>query len=177
MEAALTERADAATATPTVAALFAKHGAFVWRSLRALGVSEADVDDVTQEVFLVVHRRLPEFTERGSTKSWLYSIAVRCAHGWRRRPARRELATETLPEEGGGGDGEAALDARRRAARLMTELERLDEDKRVAFVLYEIERMTLKEIADTVGAPIQTVYSRLMAARKALRRAFGEDER
>ena len=165
-----------AASMPTAAELFVAHGAFVWRTLRALGVSDADVDDVVQEVFVVVHRRLPELKPTGSVKSWLYSIAVRSAHGWRRRPARRELATDAPPERAVGGFGEAELDAQRRSERLLAALATLDEDKRVVFLLYELERMTLAEIAEAVAAPLQTVYSRLGAARKALFRAFGEEE-
>ncbi len=179
MEVALTQTSmDKPAHDFTVRGLFEAHAAFVWRSLRGLGVSDADVDDVAQEVFVVVHRRLPEFEPRGSVRSWLYSICVRAAHGWRRRPQRRELATEHIPEAASQADApEARLDAQRRSERLLAVLSTLDDDKRAVFLLYEMEHMTMAEVAQTLSIPLQTAYSRLLAARKVLFRAFEAEER
>jgi RNA polymerase sigma-70 factor (ECF subfamily) len=66
---------------------------FVWRSVRRLGVEEASVDDVVQEVFFVVHRKLPEFDGRSSTKTWIFSILLYVVRHhrrtWRRKDAQR----------------------------------------------------------------------------------------
>ena len=144
-----------------------EHGAFVWRTLRRLGVREADIDDVCQEVFVVVHRKLPEFEPRASIKSWLYGISIRAAAAHRRKaPVRREVPTES-PEEGAAAHGgpEASLESRETLAMLDRALDALDSDKREVFVLYEVEELTMSEVAQIVGCPLQTAYSRHSAAR------------
>jgi RNA polymerase sigma-70 factor (ECF subfamily) len=160
---------------PVFAAVFREHAPFVWRCLRRLGVASGDVDDVLQEVFLVVHRRLPDYDGRASMRAWIYGICVRKASDHRKLAhKKREHLTEHVPEGASRGDGpDAALERRRALARLDAALADLDEDKRAAFVLYEIEGLGLAEIAEAVGCPLQTVYSRLGAARKHVEHALG----
>jgi RNA polymerase sigma-70 factor (ECF subfamily) len=143
-----------------------EHGVFVWRTLRRLGVREADVDDVCQEVFVVVNRKLVEFEPRASLKSWLYGICVRAAAGHRRKAqVRREVPTES-PEQGATARGpDASLESRQGLALLDRALDALDEDKREVFVLYEIEEMGMSEVAAILACPLQTAYSRHTAAR------------
>ena len=71
-----------------LAAIFREHAPYVWRVLRRMGVREADVEDVTQEVFVVVHRRLPEFEGRSAMRTWIYGICLRVASDHRRRGKR-----------------------------------------------------------------------------------------
>lgn len=144
-----------------------EYGVFVWRTLRRLGVREADIDDVCQEVFVVVHRKLPEFEPRASIKSWLYGICIRSAAAHRRKaPVRREVPTES-PEEGSTAHGgpEASLASREALVMLDRALDALDADKREVFVLYEVEELAMSEVAQIVGCPLQTAYSRHTAAR------------
>lgn len=144
-----------------------EHGVFVWRTLRRLGVREADIDDVCQEVFVVVHRKLAEFEPRASIKSWLYGICIRSAAAHRRKaPVRREVPTES-PEEGTAAPGspEASLASREALQMLDRALDALDDDKREVFVLYEVEELPMSEVAQIVGCPLQTAYSRHSAAR------------
>src|SRR5262245_29730902 len=83
-----------------VRAIFDEHFEFVWRSLRRLGIAEADVDDVLQEVFVVVHRKLPEFAARSKVTTWLFGICYRVASEHSRRAyVRREHATDEVPEQ------------------------------------------------------------------------------
>ncbi|WP_437873491.1 RNA polymerase sigma factor [Sorangium sp. So ce363] len=56
---------------PSFEQLFFEHAPFVWRALRRLGVHEADAEDVCQEVFMIVHRRLASFEGRSSVQTWL----------------------------------------------------------------------------------------------------------
>ena len=76
-----------------LAELFAEHVHYVFRALRRLGVDESDVEDVCQEVFLVVDRRLPEFEGRSSLRTWIYAICLRCASRYRKRPHLRREQT------------------------------------------------------------------------------------
>ena len=149
------------------AQVFSENAPYVWRALRRLGVSEADVEDVCQEVFLVVHRRLPGFEGRASIRTWLYGICLRAASSYRRRPHRgREEIASTPPEESIPAPQDDDLERKRALARLDAALDELDDDKRAVFVLYELEQLTMAEIAEATGCPLQTAYSRLHTARR-----------
>lgn len=156
------------------AALFREHAPFAWRCLRRMGVSAGDVDDVCQEVFLIVFRKLPTFDPAGSMRAWIYGICVRKASDHRRLAHKqRERPEDELPEPEGSPSGpDSSIDRRRALARLDRALEALDEPKRAAFVLYEIEGLSLQEIATACECPLQTVYSRLTAARQKLEAAM-----
>ena len=150
-----------------VGAVFRENLPFVFRALRRLGVAEGDVDDVCQEVFVVVMRKLGEFEGRSQLRTWIYGICVRTASDYRKRaPRRREVVTESPPELASVDspfDRAAERQARDLLDRLLGEL---DDDKRAVFVLYEIEELPMSEVAAAVGVPLQTAYSRLYAARR-----------
>lgn len=169
-------RAPASTPRPAIAPfahVFAENAPFVRRALRRLGVREADVDDVCQEVFLVVHRRLPGFEGRSSLQTWLYGISLRAASSYRRRPHRaREEISSSPPEESLPPPQDDDLDRKRALARLDAALATLDDDKRAVFVLYELEQIAMAEIAAVTGCPVQTAYSRLHAARRLVEAAL-----
>jgi|SRR5450432_1644379 len=162
---------------PTFDELYESYVDFVWRSVRRLGVNEGAVDDVVQQVFLVVYRRLPEFTPGGSVRTWIFGIAVRVVREHRRSLRRKSphaFAPQTDPEmladeRQKGADESTAL---AEAARLVQAwLDELDEDKREVFVLAELEQMTAQEIAEATGTNASTVYSRLRAARADFEKA------
>jgi RNA polymerase sigma-70 factor (ECF subfamily) len=160
-------KAATEVAGPSTGELFRQYGGFVWRVLRRLGVPEEDADDIAQEVFVTVHRKLPSFEGRSSVRTWLYGIAVRVASDYRKRArTRREAPTkvETRPaieptQEDHVAEGQAR-------ALLDQILDELDEAKRAVFVLYEIEGLPMADVATAVGCPVQTAYSRLHSARR-----------
>jgi RNA polymerase sigma-70 factor (ECF subfamily) len=152
---------------PTLAEVFRQYASFVWRALRRLGVPEGDVDDVCQEVFVVVHRKLGDFEGRSSLRTWIYGICARTASDYRRSGrVRREVVTDSPPDAAHDGGQHDALALRQARAKLDRILDELDDDKRAVFVLYEIEELTMAEVAEAIGCPLQTAYSRLHAARK-----------
>jgi RNA polymerase sigma-70 factor, ECF subfamily len=156
-----------------VAGLFRDHGAFAWRVLRRLGVAERDVDDVCQEVFVTVHRRLATFEGRSSAQSWLYGICVRTASDYRRRAVHhREVAAGEAHESSIDSNQEDDAALREARATLDRILDALDDDKRAVFVLFEIEELPMTEVAMAVGCPLQTAYSRLHAARREVEAAM-----
>lgn len=160
---------------PSFEDLYDQEFAFVWRNLRRLGVPERSLRDAAQDVFLVVHRRLPEFQPRAPLRSWLYSIVTRVARQYRRTQARKELrdVQDADTVEGPAGAEPEQGAARGEFVRLLVQLlERLDDDKRDAVILADLEGMTVPEIAVAVGANVNTVYSRLRAARKELQAAL-----
>jgi RNA polymerase sigma-70 factor (ECF subfamily) len=159
----------------TSAALFAEHAPFVWRVLRRLGVSEADIEDVCQEVFVAVHKQLPSFEGRSKPSTWIYAIARNRAASYRTSARRRR---EQLVEPGGlqlesgvEDDPQRGVERAQMREQLDRLLDTLDDAKREVFVLYEIEELDMQQVVEIVGCPLQTGYSRLHAARAQLRRA------
>ncbi len=155
-------------------AIYAEHLDLVWRSLRGLGVREASVEDAAQDVFLVVHRRFESFEARSSFRTWLFGIVLRVARNHRRTDQRKGglAPLDGVPEvaDEGPGPHEEAVTAE--ALRdLSLALDDLDEAKREVFVLAELEQMCAPEIAETLGLNVNTVYSRLRAARSAFEAA------
>jgi RNA polymerase sigma-70 factor, ECF subfamily len=158
---------DATAIVPSFSELYRDYFDFTWLSLRRLGVPLSQVNDATQELFLVVHRRLGDFEGRSSIRTWLFSIAVRIASQYRRTARRHpELPlTEEVPASDATDPHEAT--AQGQQLRLLYELlGQLDDDKRAVFVLAELEQMTAPEIADALSIKLNTVYSRLRAARR-----------
>ena len=152
---------------PSFAAIFHEHAPLVWRALRRLGVSEADVEDLSQEVFVVVHRKLPTFEGRSALSTWIYGICVRVASDHRKRAhVRREQPTENPPDERHSAPQLKELEREQARALLDRALDTLDPDKRAVFVLYEIEELDMPQVAEALSCPLQTAYSRLYAARK-----------
>jgi RNA polymerase sigma-70 factor (ECF subfamily) len=158
---------------PSLRTVFDEHARYVIRTLRHLGIQEADVEDVAQEVFVTVHRKLAEFEGRSKLRTWLYGICLRVASDHRRRAyVVRERPTSSPPVDGSGRSGtepDSSVESRAFVQKL---LESLDDDKRAVLVLYELEGLTMREVAEVVGCPLQTAYSRLHAARELLRAAW-----
>jgi RNA polymerase sigma-70 factor (ECF subfamily) len=147
--------------------LYAEHFGFVWRSLRRMGVDPSWVEDAAQDTFVVVHRRLHDLLPNASRTAFLYGIALRVAKDYRRRARRK--ATDALNEEGtmSGAEGPFDHTAKAEASRFVESfLATLDEDKRAAFALSELEDMSAPEVSAALGIPLNTVYSRVRIGRE-----------
>ena len=167
--AAVEHDAPAAGVRPHFRELFDAHARYVWRSLLGLGVSEADVPDASQQVFLVVHDKLGRLAEGCSLRTFVYGICVRVASDFRRRAHRRhESLCASPPEAICGATQENSISRRQALTLLEAALAALTAEQREVFVLYEIEGLPMNEVALTIGRPLQTAYSRLHAARKAV---------
>lgn len=150
---------------------------YVWRVLGHLGVRSADLEDVAHDVFLVVRRRLCTFEARSSLRTWIYGISVRVASDYRSRAFRkREVLCDELPEMPLLAPQQEELERSELNARLSRLLDGLKPEQREVFVLYEIEELSMKEVALSVGCPLQTAYSRLHAAREQLRTSLARKE-
>lgn len=166
--------------------VYRTHVDFLFRATRAFGVAPHVVDDVLQDVFVVVHRRLPEHDGQGSIRSWLLKILFNVVRDHRRRGrgvrARASALDgeldEHLPGQGPDPEQAAALEEARRV--LLGILDGLDEAQRTVFVLAEMEEMPVPEIAEAMGTSVNTAYSRLRLARQhfsaAVERARTRDE-
>lgn len=158
--------------------LYREHLGFVWRGARGLGVVPAAIDDVVQEIFVVVHRRLHEFAGRSSVRTWLSGIMLNVVRHHRRHVRRKspheltrgEPADPDALEAPGRDPYQAAVQAEE--ARLVHQiLEGIDDEKREVFVLVELEDMPVPEIAEALGIKLNTAYSRLRLAREEFERA------
>jgi RNA polymerase sigma-70 factor, ECF subfamily len=148
------------------------HYGAVWRTVRFLGIPDATAEDVAQQVFCIAARRLAEVTP-GAERAFLLATAWRVASESRRAARRRPPTSDSdvneieapLPSP------EDLVDQKRARAALQSVLSAMPADLRMVFVLYEIEELTLPEIAAAVGAPLGTVTSRLRRARDEFQRA------
>jgi RNA polymerase sigma-70 factor (ECF subfamily) len=164
---------ESVIARPTFAQVYEEYFAFAWRSARRLGAPDANLDDLVQEIFIVVHKRLPTFEGRSSLKTWLFGIVLNVVRAHRRmlgakHPHSLWPTRGTDPDslcDASAGPHECATQAQ--AARLVERLlEAIDDDKREVFVLAELERMSAPEIARILAIPVNTVSSRLRLARQ-----------
>jgi RNA polymerase sigma-70 factor (ECF subfamily) len=147
--------------------LVTTHFDFVWRLLRRLGVPEADVDDATQQVFVVAASRLASIPE-GNERTFVFGTAVRTAATLRRNQRRRQRWVETRPADCASPDGtpDELLERRQALAFLDEVLSGLADDLRVVFVLCELEELNAPEVGALLGIPVGTVASRLRRARQ-----------
>jgi RNA polymerase sigma-70 factor, ECF subfamily len=148
------------------------HADFVWRTLQHLGARSADLEDLTQEVFVTVHRCIGSFDGRSKLTTWLFGVCLHLVQRHRRRAYFRleflhaeppERADMDTPEERYAG-----AEARLRLERL---LNKLSPERRATFVLFEVEGVSCEEIAELTAVPVGTVYSRLHLARKQVAKA------
>ncbi len=148
-----------------------EHFASVWRFLRRLGFEPHVIDDAVQDLFLVVLRRVDDVLP-GRERAFLFAAAIRIATKMAGKGAR-EMPVEHVPAPAEPVERattpETLLDEERSRQLLMRLLSELEERQRVVFVMYEIEEMTVPEIAEILDLPVGTVNSRLRAAREDFR--------
>ena len=156
----------AAPEGPSLRDLFAIHAGYVWNTLRRLGVPTPDLEDLTHDVFLQVHRHLEDYDGSRPVRPWLFGFAYRIASQTRRRAHRRyetHVDPDLMPHAGRDPD-ELASGAEERLI-VIEALHGIDLERRAVFVPYELDEMTIREIARSLGIPANTVYSRLRVAR------------
>jgi len=169
-----------------MAGLVRDHYAFVWRLLRRLGIREGDADDAAQRVFLTAAGRLSRVPQERE-RAFLYRVALHVGARTRRSLGRRrEEPIESAGErEAQELNAEQALERRQARALLDRLLDEMPEDLRVVFVLFELEELSTRQIAELCEIPIGTVGSRLRRAREDFeqrvaraeaRRRFSGDE-
>jgi RNA polymerase sigma-70 factor (ECF subfamily) len=151
------------------------HYPAVAATLRRLGVVDAEVEDAAQEVFIEVFRYLPSFRGEAQLSTWLYRLCIHRAHRVRSRARTRErlrrflllAPAQAAPEPPGLGEAQA----RRKIERALSSL---SEKQRAVFVLYELENVPGKQIAEILRCPEATVWRRLHEARKSFMTAMDD---
>jgi RNA polymerase sigma-70 factor, ECF subfamily len=156
--------------------VYEQHFDFVWSMTRRFGVPAETMDDVVQEVFMVVHKKLPTLESPDALRSWLYGIVRRRASGHHRN-SWTQKTTGGLPVEDmadvDGIQSPADLAEQSDNVRLLWELlDGIDAPKREVFIMAELQELTCPEIAVALNIPLNTAYSRLRHAREAFEAAL-----
>jgi RNA polymerase sigma-70 factor, ECF subfamily len=162
----------------TFEGIYSQYFDFTWRVLRNLVGHSRGVDDAAQELWTVVHRRLRDFEQRSSVRTWLFGIAINVARNQRRTESRHQ-AVELLPElvPSAGSDPEAARAASETWRSLIRFLDALDEQDRAIFVSSVIEDMSARETAEATGVGVMIVYQRVRTLRRLAKAWLEHHER
>jgi RNA polymerase sigma-70 factor (ECF subfamily) len=139
---------------------------WVSRTLRYLGVSRPDLEDVAHEVFLQVYRRFADYDATRPLRPWLFAFAYNVARDFRARSRNAHSTTEDADALVHPGlDADELLIRAEALALALRAMDVLDADERAVFVAHELDEFAAPEIAGSLGVPLNTVYSRLRRAR------------
>ena len=166
-------------APPAFHAIYQRWFDEVSRWIRAMGGPEADREDLVQDVFLVVHRRLPDFDGQ-NVAGWLYQIARHRVRDFRRLLWVKHMLFGSVPLSDnlakGGASPAESLETKEKRKTLEGLLGKLNESERTALVLFEIDGYSGEEIAGIQGVPINTVWARIHKAKKKLKASLARLE-
>jgi RNA polymerase sigma-70 factor (ECF subfamily) len=144
---------------------------YLCRTLRRLGVADKDIEDLVHEVFLVLHRRWPDYDRALPLRPWLFGIAFRVASSHRRRRAREvPHAWLEIEDLGPHPDQEAVMRQQRRI--VLAALEQIPLARRAVLVMHDLDGAAMRAIAATLSIPLFTAYSRLRKARREFEAAL-----
>lgn len=146
------------------------HYGFVCRVLRTMQVESASIDDLAQDVFIVLHRRIADYDPARDVRSWLWGIARRVASTHARSSHRAERRLRALPDPVSRPAPDDRVELRQRADLVTEFLASLPDEQREVFVLMELESMSAPEVARGLEIKLNTVYSRLRSARERFKR-------
>ena len=163
---------DSAPRDARFRALFEAELDFMLATLRRLGVAPRDLEDVTHEVFLRVYKHWDEYQPSRPPRPWLFAFAYRQASDYRRlaRHRREVLADPEEPPSSGPGADEL-LDRRDQRALVEAALGEVELDRRAVLLLHDMQECPMAEVAERLGIPLQTAYSRLRVGREELVKA------
>ncbi len=164
---------------PSFDDVFDRECGYVVHSLRRLGVREADLEDLAQDVFVAVHRRFETYDRSRPLRPWLFAFAYRTASNYRRltRVRRETVLEEPAADVGVPADQEDRVQQERRRRWLHRALQTLDPKHRAAVILVDLDGVSPKHAAETFGIPLDTLYSRVRNGRSKLRAALEESAR
>jgi len=162
---------------PTFAEIYKKYFGFVWSCTRRLGVTEAEMDDLVQEIFIVIHARLSTLEQPNAIRSWIYGIVRRTVSTYHRAKRANVASTASFHAEAElqypqPPSPQELAEQSDQVRLLWSLLEKLDAPKREVFVLAEFDEIPIPEIALAIEVPLNTAYSRLRAARQELEQAI-----
>jgi len=154
---------------PEFPEIFRDHLGYVWHALRRLGVHDRDLEDVAHDVFLAVFKKLHQYDAARPLRPWLFGFAFRFASDYRDLARHRYEVTHDghEPPDPGPTALESVIqgEALELANRALGELEL---GRRAVFILHELDECSMPEVAEALGIPLNTAYSRLRLARADL---------
>jgi RNA polymerase sigma-70 factor, ECF subfamily len=151
---------------PDLHSIYRSEFPYVWKTLRRLGAPPRDLEDLTHDVFVVVHRHLGDYDSARPLRPWLFGIAVRVVSDFRRLGRNaREIPGEQVEAIDAAPSPHERLEATEARALFMKALDTLDLERRAVFVMHELDEVPVPEIATTLSIPLNTAYSRLRLAR------------
>lgn len=163
---------------PSLTDIYAAEVRWLWRVLWRLGVPERDLEDVAHDVFVVVHRKLPDYDPTRPLRPWLFGICFRVALDRRRKASIAREQPGTLPDhvvDSAAVDAFAVVQQRQQHRQqqhlVQGALQTLPLEQRAIFVLHELEGVAVADCTAVLDAPVNTLYSRLRLARVAFARA------
>ncbi|HEX2872873.1 MAG TPA: sigma-70 family RNA polymerase sigma factor [Polyangiaceae bacterium] len=160
---------------PDTRAVFAAEFSWVYRTLQRFGVRSADLEDLTHDVFVVFHARRGEFDASRALKPWLMGIAFRVASDYRRRASHRnELLQEPEEQPDSKPNPELATERARSRELLLRGFETIEPDRLAVLLLHDVDGVAAPQIAEALGIPLNTAYSRLRLARRDLAKAVAQ---
>jgi RNA polymerase sigma-70 factor (ECF subfamily) len=147
--------------------LFAAEYPYVWASLRRLGVSVRDAEDVAHDVMVKVYQKLDAYDSARPLRPWLFGFAFRAASDYRRLARHRiEIMGRDDEPEVSAPLADEALSRRQDAELVAEALDTIPLERRAVLVAFELEQLPMKDIAEALGVPLHTAYSRLRVARE-----------
>jgi RNA polymerase sigma-70 factor, ECF subfamily len=133
-----------------------------------------DADDVTQDVLILVHRRLPQFEGKSRFSTWLYTITKNVALDRRRRTKRRERRLEAMDKPADSVELRQNFDESTLTSLVLRYYDELPDRQRQVFELSDIQGLSAPEIADRLGMKPVTVRANLFKARRTIRQRMLE---
>lgn len=151
----------------TFTALYRTEAPHVMKTLRRLGVRSADVEDSAVEVFVALHRHWAQYDPTRPARPWVRAFAVRVAADYRKSARiRREVADDNADAHDASPGADERLIDREKQRLVLEALDGIDPERREVFVLHELEECPMPEVAQTLGVPLNTAYSRLRLGRE-----------
>jgi RNA polymerase sigma-70 factor (ECF subfamily) len=157
---------------PDFRSIFDREFSYVWTSLRRLGVAPRDLEDVTHDVFVEVFRNLARYDAARPLRPWLFAFAFRFASDYRRLARHRVEVYEEPVGTSADPPADDVVAARELRTLIAKALDSIELVRRGVFILHELDDRPMAEIADTLGIPVNTAYSRLRVAREEFTTTF-----
>jgi RNA polymerase sigma-70 factor (ECF subfamily) len=157
--------------TPALEDVFRAEGNYVWNTFRRLGVPAGDVKDLTQDLFLSLHRLLPTYDPARPIRPWLFTIAFRMAVRHRERRRRESPLDDSFEVPDSSADLDRQMARGEERDLVLRALDCIEIERRAVFILADVDEVPVPAIAAELGIPVNTAYSRLRLAREDFRKA------
>ena len=163
-----------ALSVPDFDAIYRDEKTRVLAAVRSVIGPSDEIEDVVQLAFIEIHRSLARFEGRSRLSTWVYRIALNVAlQHLRKKKRKRWLMLGATGDEGSRHAAPVRADTRLEGRQLLAHVyaaaDRLTEKKRTVWVLHELRGLDPHEIAEILEIPMNTVRSRLLAARREIK--------